>query len=117
MTDQKQDIAFPSATSQILALALVNVDGSAFNLTGYTTIRCRIAPFPSGDAVIQYTQAAGIGVVGAPNLGTITVTIGNTDLPVAGLFVYDVVATIAGVDTRCKYGRIVVGITAAAPGA
>lgn len=116
MTDQKQDIAFPAATTQVLALALVNPDGTAFNLTGNTEIRFRVAPYPSGDAVLQLTKAAGIGVVSAP-AGTITASIDNNDLPDAGLFVFDVVVTIAGIDTRCKYGRIVVGVSPAAPGA
>lgn len=117
MTDQKQDISFPAATTQVLALSLANVDGTPFDLTGVTAIRFRASPFPSGDAILQATLLDGIGVDGDPTLGNITVTVDIDDFTDAGLYVFDVVATVGGVTTRCKYGRIVVGITSAEPGA
>lgn len=117
MTDMKQDLVFAAATTQIVPMALVNLDGTPFDLTNQTAIRFRACPFPSGDAVVQKDTTNGIGITGVPTDGTITVSIANTDLTIPGLYSWDVVVTVAGVDTRCKFGRIVVANSPSAPGA
>lgn len=114
MTDQKQDILFAARTSQTLAFTLARADGSVFDITGAAGVKFRASPFPSGEAVVQKDLAGGIGIINAA-LGQITVAIANDDLEDAGLYVFDIVVTQAAVDTRGKYGRIVVGVGVAPP--
>lgn len=70
---QKQDFAFAAATSQVLPIALQNIDGTPFDLTNQSSIRFRACPYPSGDAVVQKDTTNGVGITGVPR----TITMPN----------------------------------------